>query len=92
MSLRDNIISYFQCGFTPMELLPAGTGGRMTTPSPAKRGSYEVNAPAAHCPLPFFLCPALWERGAERGLEVLDQGNVCSGISWVLDACKYLIF
>lgn len=40
MSLRDNIISYFQCGFTPMELLPIGTAdpkgsGRMTTPSPA---------------------------------------------------------
>ena len=43
-------------------------------------------------PMTFCLCPVLWEGEAEQGLEVLDPGNVCSGISWVLFPCKDLKF
>lgn len=64
------------------------------TPSFPCQGGFlwSMNGPASRCPSPFCLCPGVWEGGIERGLEVPDQGNTCSEISWFLSPWKYLMF
>lgn len=53
------------------------------TPSfPCQEGFLWSECSSFLVPITFFcLCPGVWEGGIERGLEVPDQGNICSGIS-----------